>query len=105
MAVQSDGQALRRSMPALFPTPPTPHASVWGAISVRTTLTRPSRTVSMSIPRTTGLPGGPKRQALDGGVGTDVRQAVLLQHEVRRSIVENLLGAVVERLTPHDLAF
>jgi hypothetical protein len=28
-------------------------------ISVRTTLTRPSRNVSMSMPRTAGLPGGP----------------------------------------------
>src|SRR6478672_13196705 len=41
---------------------------------------------------------------LDGGVGTDVPQAVLLQHEVRGSIVENLLGALIERFPAHDLA-
>jgi hypothetical protein len=33
-------------------------------VSVRTTLTRPSRSVSMSMPRTTGLPGGPKRHGM-----------------------------------------
>ena len=33
-------------------------------ISVRTTLTRPSRNVSMSMPRTAGLPAGPKRQGM-----------------------------------------
>ena len=37
-------------------------------------------------------------------VGTYVLQAVLLQHEVRPHIVEDLLSAVVERLPPHDLA-
>ena len=39
------------------------HASVSGAINVRTTLTRPSRIVRISIPRATGLPGGPRRHA------------------------------------------
>jgi hypothetical protein len=34
---------------------------------------------------------------LDGGVGTGVPEAVLLQHEVRRNVVEDLLGALVER--------
>src|SRR6478672_13980304 len=51
--------------------------------------------------RTAGRAEAP---GLDGGVGTDVRQAVLLQHELCRSVVEDLLGAVVERFPPHALA-
>src|SRR6478672_2026837 len=52
-----------------------------------------------------GTAGRTEAPGLDGGVGTDVRQTVLLQHEVRRSLVENLLGAVVECFPAHDLAF
>src|SRR2546421_6115125 len=50
-----------------------------------------------------GIAGRAEAPRLDGGVGTDIRQAVLLQHEVRRNVVENLLGAVVERFQPHAL--
>ena len=60
--------------------------------------------MSTSIPRITGRPGGPKPPRLGGGIGTDVRQAFLLQHEVCRSVVENLLHAVAECLAPHDFA-
>ena len=44
-----------------------------------------------------GTAGRAEAPGLDGGVGTDVRQAVLLQHGVRGSVVENLLGAVIDR--------
>ncbi len=51
-----------------------------------------------------GTVGRAEAPRLDGGVGTDVSEAVLLQHEVRWSFVENLLRAIVERFPPHDLA-
>ena len=51
-----------------------------------------------------GTAGRAEAPGLDGGVGTNVRQAILLQHEVRRSVVENLLSAVIDRFPPHALA-
>ena len=39
---------------------------------------------------------------LGGGVGTDIRRAVVLQHEIRWSVVKNLLNAVAEGLPPYD---
>src|SRR5258707_3009399 len=53
-------------------------------------------------PAERGTAGRAEPPGLGGGVGTDVRRAVLLQHEVRRSVVENLLDAVAERLAPHE---
>jgi Integrase core domain len=52
-----------------------------------------------------GIAGRAEPPRLGGGVGTDVRWAVLLQHEVRRSVVKNLLNAVAESLPPHDFGF
>src|SRR6478672_878981 len=55
-------------------------------------------------PADCGTAGRAEAPGLDGGVGADVRQAVLLQHEVRWSVVEDLLGAVVERFPPDAFA-
>src|SRR3989442_11082447 len=55
-------------------------------------------------PADRGTAGRAEAPGLDGGVGADVRQTLLLQHEVRWGVVENLLGAVVERFPPHALA-
>ena len=71
---------------------------------VRTTLSTAITHREYVDPADHGTAGRAEAPGLDGGVGTDVRQAVLLQHELCRSVVEDLLGAVVERFPPHALA-
>src|SRR4029077_13833037 len=52
-----------------------------------------------------GIAGRTEPPRLGGGVGTDVRRAVFLQHEVRWSAVKDVLKAVAESLPPHDIGF
>ena len=56
------------------------------------------------MPRTTGLPGGPKRQGWTAVSGLTYARPSFSNRKVRRSVVENLLGAVVERFPPYALA-
>jgi hypothetical protein len=56
-------------------------------------------------PAERGTAGRAEPPGLGGGVGTGVRRAVLLQHEVGRSVVENLPDAVAGLLAPHESGF
>jgi hypothetical protein len=72
---------------------------------VRTTLTLPSRTVSMSIPRTTGLLGGPKRQGWTAVSGLTYPRPSSSNTKSAGASSRNLLGALVQRFPARDLAF
>lgn len=67
-------------------------------------LTVPSRSMSTSIPRITGLPGGPNPQGWAAASGPTYAWPSNSKHEVCRSVVENLLDAVAECLAPHEFA-
>jgi hypothetical protein len=60
------------------------HASASAAIKVRTTLRRPSRIVTISIPRTTGWPGGPRHATPARRCRPQRSGPVLFVHEPRQ---------------------
>src|SRR6202035_1515632 len=63
---------------------------------------RPCRTGQVAARRARQRHGWTAPEPSYSHVGTDVRGAVLLQHEVGGSVVQNLLNTVAESLPPHD---